>query len=65
MLCAADLTGAGRAACLVRLGRVDAPGPALLAVSDLHVSYPDNRPIVSSLAPASDGDWLIVAGDVA
>jgi 3',5'-cyclic AMP phosphodiesterase CpdA len=44
---------------------VEARGPALLAVSDLHVGYPDNRPIVRSLEPASDGDWLIVAGDVA
>jgi 3',5'-cyclic AMP phosphodiesterase CpdA len=55
----------GRVACLVRLGQVDARGPALLAVSDLHVGHPGNRPIVSSLEPSSDGDWLIVAGDVA
>jgi 3',5'-cyclic AMP phosphodiesterase CpdA len=39
--------------------------PRLLAVSDLHVHYPDNRDIVESLQPTSDGDWLIVAGDVA
>ncbi|MFI1539610.1 metallophosphoesterase family protein [Streptomyces anandii] len=36
----------------------------LLAVSDLHIGMPDNRPITESLRPASDGDWLIVAGDV-
>jgi 3',5'-cyclic AMP phosphodiesterase CpdA len=36
----------------------------LLAVSDLHVSHPDNRGIVASLAPRSPDDWLIVAGDV-
>jgi 3',5'-cyclic AMP phosphodiesterase CpdA len=38
--------------------------PALLATSDLHVGHRDNRPIVEQLKPASDEDWLIVAGDV-
>jgi 3',5'-cyclic AMP phosphodiesterase CpdA len=38
---------------------------ALLAVSDLHVSYPDNREIVRGLRPSSQEDWLLVAGDVA
>jgi len=42
----------------------DAPGPRLLAISDLHVAYDANREIVSGLRPTSDGDWLIVAGDV-
>ncbi len=37
----------------------------LLAVSDLHAAVTDNRPIVESLHPTSDADWLIVAGDVA
>lgn len=37
----------------------------LVAVSDLHVSHKDNRPIVEKLRPTSPGDWLIVAGDVA
>ena len=36
----------------------------LLAVSDLHVSYADNRTIVAGLRPESAEDWLIVAGDV-
>ncbi|MGX6600950.1 metallophosphoesterase family protein [Micromonosporaceae bacterium Da 78-11] len=36
----------------------------LLAVSDLHVAYADNRQIVDALRPGSDEDWLIVAGDV-
>lgn len=39
--------------------------PRLLAISDLHVSYPDNRELVTTLAAEVDGDWLIVAGDVA
>ncbi len=39
--------------------------PRLLAVSDLHVRYPDNRAITADLRPTGDGDWLIVAGDVA
>lgn len=42
-----------------------AASPRLLAVSDLHVTYPENRQIVEELRPASPGDWLIVAGDVA
>jgi 3',5'-cyclic AMP phosphodiesterase CpdA len=36
----------------------------LWAVSDLHVSYAENRRVVEGLRPASDDDWLIVAGDV-
>ena len=41
-----------------------APGK-LLAVSDLHVSYPQNRQWVEDLPPGSPGDWLLVVGDVA
>ena len=38
----------------------------LWATSDLHVGYADNRRIVTDdLRPAADGDWLIVAGDIA
>ena len=39
--------------------------PRLLALSDLHVRYPENRAIVDGLRPRSEADWLIVAGDVA
>jgi 3',5'-cyclic AMP phosphodiesterase CpdA len=39
-------------------------GPSLLAISDLHVAYPENRQIVENLRPETDADWLIVAGDV-
>ena len=38
--------------------------PRLLALSDLHVAYPENRKIVEDLRPASAGDWLLLAGDV-
>lgn len=38
--------------------------PRLLAVSDLHVRYPENRTLTEGLYPESDGDWLLVAGDV-
>ncbi|ARF58007.1 metallophosphoesterase family protein [Streptomyces gilvosporeus] len=50
-----------------------APGPApgrapgrgkLVAVSDLHVRYDENRDIVERLHPESDDDWLLIAGDV-
>ncbi|GIG91445.1 hypothetical protein [Plantactinospora endophytica] len=40
------------------------PG-SLFAVGDLHVSYAENRVIADGLAPESDDDWPIVAGDVA
>ncbi len=36
----------------------------MLAVSDVHVGYSENRPLVESLVPRTAGDWLIVAGDV-
>lgn len=41
-----------------------ARSPRLLATSDLHVAYPENRAAVADLHPERDGDWLIVAGDV-
>lgn len=37
---------------------------SLTAVSDLHVSYTENRDVVESLAPTSADDWILVAGDV-
>jgi len=37
----------------------------LLAISDLHVAYPENRAHVDALRPGHDDDWLLVAGDVA
>ena len=38
--------------------------PRLYAVSDLHVSYQENRDLADGLKSHHDGDWLIVAGDV-
>ena len=43
----------------------DPRGGKLLAVSDLHVSFPKNREFVAALQPDSPEDWLLVAGDVA
>lgn len=37
----------------------------LLAISDLHVTFPANREFVANLRPGSPHDWLLVAGDVA
>lgn len=37
----------------------------LLAISDLHVGYPENRRHVESLRPGHESDWLLIAGDVA
>jgi hypothetical protein len=36
----------------------------LLAISDLHIGYPENRAFTESLTPSDRDDWLIVAGDV-
>lgn len=36
----------------------------LLAISDLHVHYEDNKRFVEGLRPESDDDWLLVPGDV-
>jgi 3',5'-cyclic AMP phosphodiesterase CpdA len=38
--------------------------PRLLALSDLHVAFPENRKIIEGLQPKSEGDWLLLAGDV-
>jgi 3',5'-cyclic AMP phosphodiesterase CpdA len=37
---------------------------SLLAISDLHVGYAENRAHVERLRPRHEQDWLIVAGDV-
>ncbi|MFJ2260206.1 metallophosphoesterase family protein [Streptomyces sp. NPDC087844] len=37
----------------------------LLAISDLHVGYAENRALVEEMRPETDDDWLLVAGDVA
>jgi 3',5'-cyclic AMP phosphodiesterase CpdA len=39
--------------------------PSLLATSDLHVSHRGNRAVAERIRPRADGDWLLVAGDVA
>jgi hypothetical protein len=36
----------------------------LLAISDLHIGYQENRAYADSLGPGDPDDWLIVAGDV-
>ncbi len=41
-----------------------AAGPRLLALSDLHVGYPENRKLVEELRPGHEQDWLLLAGDV-
>jgi 3',5'-cyclic AMP phosphodiesterase CpdA len=38
--------------------------PKLLATSDLHITYQENRDFVAAIEPESRDDWLIVAGDV-
>ena len=35
-----------------------------MAVSDLHVAFPENRKVVENITPGTDDDWLLVAGDV-
>lgn len=36
----------------------------MLAASDLHVGFAENREILAGLRPPSPDDWLIVAGDI-
>ncbi|WP_432089859.1 metallophosphoesterase family protein [Streptomyces sp. NRRL F-5630] len=36
----------------------------LRAVSDLHISYEENRALTEEIRPAHPEDWLIVAGDI-
>ena len=38
--------------------------PRLLALSDLHVGFKENRAIIEDLRPENDRDWLLLAGDV-
>ncbi|HEY3956793.1 MAG TPA: metallophosphoesterase [Streptosporangiaceae bacterium] len=40
------------------------PASHLFAVSDLHLSYKENRELLDEMRPAGPGDWLLVAGDV-
>ena len=35
----------------------------LLALSDLHVAFRENREIVANMPPGAPGDWLLLAGD--
>lgn len=37
----------------------------MLGIGDLHVEHAENREVVDRLRPRSEGDWLIVCGDVA
>jgi 3',5'-cyclic AMP phosphodiesterase CpdA len=46
------------------MSRTRAAGPKLVAVSDLHMAFPENRQLVANMWPESAGDWLLVAGDV-
>lgn len=41
-----------------------AAAPSLLALSDLHVGYPQNRRLIEELRPGHEQDWLLLAGDV-
>lgn len=45
------------------MATTDPMEPRLLAISDLHVAYPENREITEGLRPESAGDWLLLAGD--
>jgi 3',5'-cyclic AMP phosphodiesterase CpdA len=50
---------------IMRVPLTRATDSKLLAVSDLHVAYRENREVVDGLRPQSAADWLLVAGDVA
>jgi 3',5'-cyclic AMP phosphodiesterase CpdA len=40
------------------------PHGSVFAISDLHVTHPENRRVVETLRPQTEEDWLIVCGDV-
>lgn len=40
------------------------PVSGLLAISDLHVGFEENRDFVAGIRPETEDDWLLVAGDV-
>lgn len=62
---AARLPTPSRYARLLRVPRLSVnKSSSLLAISDLHVSFPENRKLVEDLRPGAAGDWLLVAGDV-
>lgn len=42
----------------------DTPPGKLLATSDLHIGFSENKEILQRLHPETDGDWLLVVGDV-
>src|SRR5262245_1160745 len=43
---------------------IEAAEPRLLAASDLHVGFGENREIAAAISPRTAADWLILAGDV-
>lgn len=43
---------------------MSAQSGSLLAIGDLHITYPENRRVVEGLRARSAKDWLIVCGDV-
>ncbi len=40
------------------------PHGSVFAISDLHVTHPENRRVVENLRSRSDSDWLLVCGDI-
>ena len=51
--------------CLIYMHSHCALVPRRLALSDLHVAFPENREFIENRWPESAADWLLVAGDVA
>jgi 3',5'-cyclic AMP phosphodiesterase CpdA len=46
----------------VRAGEM--PHGNVFAISDLHVTHPENRNVVKGLRPRAENDWLLVCGDI-
>lgn len=40
------------------------PDRSIFAISDLHVTHPENRVLLDRIVPESAKDWLLVCGDV-
>jgi 3',5'-cyclic AMP phosphodiesterase CpdA len=49
---------------LARVHAGEMPHGGVFAISDLHITHPENRRVVEGLRPQLENDWLLVCGDI-